>query len=77
LADFAYSIENPEPGDQNYFALIGRGATAPPKCYRFDPEQRSKAMELTDLLKKVGQQDGILEEDAPKPTPALRIRPSF
>lgn len=77
LADFAYSIEHTEPGDRTFFELIGREEGVPPKSYLLSDRQRSEATDLTELLKELGKQDGILQEDAPRPTPALRIRPSF
>ena len=40
-------------------------------------EQRKEAAELTQRLGELGQSDKGLKDGAPKPTPALRIRPSF
>jgi len=77
LADFAYSVEHPEAGDRTFFELIGREKEVPPAGYRFRDEQRLEAMDLTERLKELGKPDGILQEGAPRPTPALRIRPTF
>jgi len=77
LADFAYSVEHPEPGDQTFFELIGRDRNVPPTSYPLTEEQRKEAMEMTHRLSDLGQEDGTLKEGAPRPTPALRIRPSF
>jgi len=77
LADFAYSVEHPEPGDRSFFELIGRDKEVPPTSYRVSEEQRMEAMNLTQHLKDLGEQEGTLQEGAPGPTPALRIRPTF
>lgn len=77
FADFAYSVEHPEPGDRTFFELIGREKGIPPASYQLTEEQRTAAMEMTKRLQDLGQQDGILQEGAPRPTPALRIRPTF
>ncbi len=77
LADFAYSVEHPEPGDRTFFELIGRDRDAPPASYPITEEQRKEAMKMTERLIMLGHKDGALKDGAPKPTPALRIRPSF
>ena len=77
LADFAYSVEHPEPGDKNFFELIARERGMPPASYPLSEKQRSEAAESTISFVAAGQQDQKLAEGAPKPTPALRIRPSF
>jgi hypothetical protein len=77
LADFAHSVEHPEPGDQTFFELIGRDRNVLPTSYPLTEEQRKEAMEMTHRLSDLGREDGTLKEGAPRPTPALRIRPSF
>jgi predicted acylesterase/phospholipase RssA len=77
LADFAYSVEHPEPGDKNFFELIARDPGMPPASYPLNEKQRSEAAESTKSLVAAGQKDQKLSAGAPKPTPALRIRPSF
>lgn len=77
LADFAYSVEHPEPGDKNFFELIARETGVPPASYPLNEQQRSEAADTTRSFMAAGQQDQGLSAGAPKPTPALRVRPSF
>lgn len=80
LGDYASSLENPEPGDSNLTTLIARGEKDPPPTgYRFTPEQRQDALEVTEQLRKLGDEmkEKDLQEGAPKPSPALRVRPTF
>ena len=80
LHEYAFSIEHPESGDSNIMTLIARGQNDPPPTgYRFQPEQRTFAVEVTEQLSNLG--DRILEVDlgegGPRPQPALRVRPKF
>jgi hypothetical protein len=79
LTDFSQSIDHPEPGDRTYADLIQRHQDDPPDSYRLTLEQRAAAPELTDQVHELGDQmsDRVMEGGAPKPTPALRIRPAF
>jgi hypothetical protein len=77
LADFAYSVEHPEPGDKNFFELIARETGVPPASYPLNEQQRSEAADTTRSFMAAGQKDKGLAAGAPKPTPALRVRPSF
>jgi hypothetical protein len=80
VGDYAYSLENPEPGDSNLMTLIARGEKDPPSTgYRFTPEQRNDALDITEQLRKLGDnmKEKDLQEGAPKPSPALRVRPTF
>lgn len=78
LTDLSHSIANPEPGDRSYDDLIRRGAGDPPKSYPLTSGQRDAALALTGQLAQLGgQSTHVLQDQAPKPTPALRIRPSF
>ncbi len=79
IADFADSLEHPEPGDTSVMALINRSEHDPPSGYRFTPEQRQDALDVTGQLTSLaaGKNDRKLEEDAPRPEPALRVRPRF
>jgi predicted acylesterase/phospholipase RssA len=79
LAEFADAIESPEPGDRSFPDLIRRPADALPKSYELTAAQRASASafasQLTDLGKE--RRAGALQDGAPRPTPALRIRPSY
>jgi hypothetical protein len=79
LAEYAYSIENPEVGDCGIRTLIARAENDPPLTgYRFTPKQREFALRVTEQLRDLGE--GITEPDlggGPKPQPALRVRPKF
>jgi hypothetical protein len=80
LSDYAFSMEHPEPKDFDMMTLVKRGQNDLPNTgYRFLPEQREFAIEITVNLKTLG--DGIaatdLAECGPKPPPALRVRPKF
>lgn len=77
LADFAYSVEHPEPGDRSFFELIASETGMPPGSYPLNEEQRSEAAKLTKWFEMTGWENQKLVQGAPKPTPALRIRPSF
>jgi predicted acylesterase/phospholipase RssA len=77
LSDFAYSVEHPEPGDRNFFELISRESGVPPASYPLNEKQRGEAADATRSFVAAGQRDQSLAAGAPKPTPALRIRPSF
>ena len=67
----------PGIGWTTFFEVIGREKGIPPVSYQLTEEQRTAAMEMTKRLQDLGQQDGILQEGAPRPTPALRVRPTF
>jgi predicted acylesterase/phospholipase RssA len=55
LAKFAYSINNPEPGDVFYSELIKRGPHDPPPTgYRLSPDQFPYAVYETDKLTEIG-----------------------
>jgi predicted acylesterase/phospholipase RssA len=80
LSEYAFCIENPESGDSNIMTLVARAQNDQPSTgYRFQPEQREFALEVTEQLRNLG--DGItktnLGERGPKPQPALRVRPKF
>ena len=80
LGDYAHSMENPEPGDSNIMTLIARGEKDPPPTgYRFTPEQREVARKITDQIRTCGNdmKGKDLETGAPRPEPALRVRPRF
>ncbi len=80
LAGYASSIENPAPGDSGIMTLVARGKTDPPPTgYRFLPEQREIALGFTEQLRKLGDEmnDKDLQTNAPRPEPALRVRPKF
>ena len=77
LTDLARSLENPESGDRTFLELISRGRTDPPEGYPFTDEQREEAKTRIGALQKLGHCKISLEPGAPKPAPALRIRPTF
>jgi hypothetical protein len=77
LKDLANSLEHPESGDKTFIELINRGPTDPPDGYRFTVAQRDEAESRIAALRKLGHCDVSLEPDAPRPAPALRIRPTF
>lgn len=75
--NFAFSLENPEPGDRSFFQLINRAKLDPLESYKLSDDQRNYATVRTLEIEELGQSKGPLEAGAPKPTPALRIRPTF
>jgi hypothetical protein len=79
IGDFADSFERPEPDDTSITSLINRGEDDPPHSYRFTPEQRENALEITGQLTQLAadMKGKDLEKNAPKPEPALRVRPVF
>ncbi len=80
LSDYADSVENPAPGDSNIMTLVARGKDDPPRTgYRWEPGQREVALDVTEKLRTLGDQvkGKDLETGAPKPEPALRVRPKF
>jgi predicted acylesterase/phospholipase RssA len=77
LGGFADSVDNPETGDSTVFDLINRAKGAPPTSYELEGDQHEHAVEMTNRLRELGHNGDIMVEGAPKPSPALRIRPSF
>jgi predicted acylesterase/phospholipase RssA len=77
LSHFSESVHNPEPDDRTIFDLIDRGQNTPPVGYRLTDEQKDEASHRTTALDSLGQQAHSLELRAPKPSPALRARPTF
>ena len=80
LTHYASSAGNPQPGDPSIMTLVARGKNDPPPTgYRFSSEQREIALEFTDQLIKLGDEmkDKDLQTGAPRPEPALRVRPKF
>jgi predicted acylesterase/phospholipase RssA len=77
LAGFADSVEHPEAGDSTVFDLINRVEGAPPTSYELKGDQHDHAVQMTNRLRELGHDGDIMVEGAPKPSPALRIRPSF
>jgi hypothetical protein len=80
IADLRDALEHPEPGDRTYRELIERRPGEPPASYQLEnAEQRQQALWLTaaleDLAGKLQSRD--LAAGAPRPEPALRIRPRF
>jgi hypothetical protein len=74
LADFAYGIKNPEPGDPPYSELIKDNPS-----YELAPYQRVAAtletQALTDMDEQMSKE--LLEKGSPHPEPNLVISPSF
>jgi predicted acylesterase/phospholipase RssA len=80
LSQFAYTVNNPEPGDVPYSELIKRNLDDPPQTgYRFDSDQTPYAVYETNLVIDLGTQlaAGDLQKGSPRPKPALVIRPNF
>jgi predicted acylesterase/phospholipase RssA len=80
LGKYANSIEHPEPGDTSLITLISRAPGDLPRTgYLFTPQQTPDAVELTAQVTKLGDEMAAkdLQTGAPKPTPALRVRPTF
>jgi predicted acylesterase/phospholipase RssA len=79
LSRFSESLKQPESGDRSYVQLVERGKDAPPGSYRFDQEQLGFARDITHQLADLGQEIGDcdLAKNAPRPRPALRVRPQF
>jgi hypothetical protein len=79
LSSLRNTLENPEPGDRSYFELIDRAPGTPPTSYPLSSIQQVYARSLREGLNVLGRELSACElsEDAPRPTPALRIRPQF
>jgi hypothetical protein len=79
IGDYVNALKNPEQGDSDILTLINRGDHDPPDSYRFSAQQRVDASEMTDELTELGDRMAgkDLSNGAPKPTPALRVRPAF
>ncbi len=79
LSRFATGMKGPEPGERSYEELIVREGNTLPASYRFDEEQREGARDITRGLADLGQEMGDcdLSKGAPRPEPALRVRPQF
>jgi hypothetical protein len=79
LSRFATGMKGPEAGDRSYEDLIVREGNALPGSYRFDEEQREGARDVTRGLADLGQEMGDCDlcKGAPRPEPALRVRPQF
>jgi predicted acylesterase/phospholipase RssA len=77
LADFSFSIKHPEESDSSFFELIARGEKDPPPSYRLTAQQRNEANEITQRLRDLGGEVQTLQQGAPRPTAALRVRPSY
>jgi predicted acylesterase/phospholipase RssA len=77
LADLSYSVEHPEPSDRTFFELITRHKDEPPTSYALTEMQRNEANEMTQRLRDLGGEVQTLQHDAPRPTAALRVRPSY
>jgi predicted acylesterase/phospholipase RssA len=77
LANFSFSVAHPESGDRTIFELIDRGPDDPPSSYPFTAQQKTTASERTTALDHLAQRSPSLVPGAPKPSPALRVRPTF
>jgi hypothetical protein len=77
LEDLAYSLEHVESGDRTFLELVSRGREDPPEGYAFTEEQREEAKARIETLRELGHRNISLNPGAPKPSPALRIRPTF
>jgi predicted acylesterase/phospholipase RssA len=79
LSDFAESSAQPEPGDRTYAALIQRPPHDPQIGYDLTAAQRAGAPGETADVQRLGtaMAGKLMHEGAPKPTPALRVRPTF
>ncbi len=77
LKDFARTYKNPEPGDKPYAQLIQN-----PISYKWERSKQEAfaaqtTQELLALIEKWEQNDQTFTEDAPKPTPVLRVSPKI
>lgn len=80
LGKYSNAMENRETGDPGLIPLITRGPDDPPKTgYRLSPQQVANALDVTQQLTRLGDdmRGKDLQQGAPKPTPALRVRPTF
>ena len=79
LGEFAETLEHPETGDTTIMSLINRGDNDPPHSYKFTPQQRADALEVTEQVTNLAadMKNKDLETGDPKPEPALRVRPKF
>ncbi len=79
FAGLRSGLEDPESGDRSYYELIERGRDVPPASYQLTASQKVYALSLTRELDTFAKDmvASDLSEGAPRPEPALRIRPQF
>jgi hypothetical protein len=79
LSRFSSAFEYSEGSDPSYFSLIGRGSETPPESYRLTQAQQVCAQAISTELGSSGKQLDVchLDAGAPRPEPALRVRPQF
>lgn len=79
LSSLRNTLEHPEPDDRSYFELIDRPLKTPPTSYPLTSTQQVYAGAITAGLNALGRELGAgeLSEGAPRPKPALRVRPQF
>jgi predicted acylesterase/phospholipase RssA len=79
LSAFQRALDETQPGDRAYQELIARPPAAPPASYPFTATQETYAQSITARLHDLGREAAAreLSHGAPRPTPALRVRPQF
>ncbi|MBD5636052.1 MAG: patatin-like phospholipase family protein, partial [Candidatus Eremiobacteraeota bacterium] len=80
LTAFKKSIDNPEPPDVRYEALIAAAAGTPVRHYPIDPDARAQVEAVTEDIVRAGSAiDPIatLDDNLPKPPPYLTQRASL
>jgi predicted acylesterase/phospholipase RssA len=79
LSAFQRALDETQPGDRSYRELIARPPGAPPASYPFTAAQQTYAESITARLHDLGRESAAreLSQGAPRPTPALRVRPQF
>ncbi len=77
----APEFEPPRCGDENFAALVERGAGSLPSYPWGSPEQQEEAIRTVRLVVKLaddcGKEQGRLSAGAPEPMPELRARPKI
>ena len=63
MGEFAETLEHPEPGDTTIMSLINRGDNDPPHSYKFTPQRRADAREVTGRLTNLASRH---EEQGPR-----------
>lgn len=79
LSAFQRALDETQPGDRSYSELIDRAPGVPPTSYPFSATQETYAESITAKLHDLGRESAAeeLSNGAPRPTPALRVRPQF
>lgn len=81
LVDLTRGFTRPVTTDTKLEEQLARSPNTPPDSYRFSqndqPVAQHTMQEITELSAQMSEDGDIFQEDAPRPSPELRIRPRF